>query len=321
MVAHPGRLRDRGRHRPWPRRPPPPGLSTRGLATVALAALVVVLLTIHRTAGPGDLARAAAEYTVVALLAGLRRHRGGPGRPAADRPHRAQQASPRQRPGRGRRRPAAALRAVTTVLRAGAAVVRAATGAARWLIDLWRAKPTTRPLPRARRWPPRPLPRPRLLLDLEVPRLMSSPPANLRTVPGTALLLGLAVAGAAFTLSFFACADAAADLALAWGQGHAWLFPIGVDMALFFEVLLLGASMVRITGRPGHPVPAGHSVPAHAIAAAGTLYFNATHVPTPVRPRPGRTGGQHPGHPRAGVSAEDAGRRLGSRRHPPRSRP
>src|SRR5215207_3258593 len=48
-----------------------PGLSQRGLLTIALAALVVVLLTIHRTAGPRALARAAAEYTVVALLAAL----------------------------------------------------------------------------------------------------------------------------------------------------------------------------------------------------------------------------------------------------------
>ena len=45
-----------------------PGLSQRGLLTIALAALVVVLLTIHRTAGPSRLARAAAEYTVVAPL-------------------------------------------------------------------------------------------------------------------------------------------------------------------------------------------------------------------------------------------------------------
>jgi hypothetical protein len=45
-----------------------PSLSQRGLLTIALAALVVVLLTIHRTAGPSRLARAAAEYTVVAPL-------------------------------------------------------------------------------------------------------------------------------------------------------------------------------------------------------------------------------------------------------------
>ena len=48
-----------------------PDLSQRGLLTIALAALIVVLLTLHRTAGPRRLARAAAEYTAVALLAAL----------------------------------------------------------------------------------------------------------------------------------------------------------------------------------------------------------------------------------------------------------
>jgi hypothetical protein len=116
--------------------------------------------------------------------------------------------------------------------------------------------------------------------------MWSSLPSNLRTVLGTALLLGLGVAAAAFTLSFFALRDAAADPALAWGQGHAWLFPIGVDMALvFFEVLLLGASMVRITERD-RVVQYPRAIPflLMLVAAAGTLYFNATHVPTPVRP-------------------------------------
>ena len=50
---------------------PGPGLSTRGLLTIALAATVVVLLTIRRAAGPGPLARALGEYAVVALLAVL----------------------------------------------------------------------------------------------------------------------------------------------------------------------------------------------------------------------------------------------------------
>jgi hypothetical protein len=50
---------------------PAPGLSTRGLLTVALAAAVVVLLTLHRRYGPGPLARALAEYAVVFLLAVL----------------------------------------------------------------------------------------------------------------------------------------------------------------------------------------------------------------------------------------------------------
>jgi hypothetical protein len=116
--------------------------------------------------------------------------------------------------------------------------------------------------------------------------MWSSLPSNLRTVLGTALLLGLGVAAAAFTLSFFALRDAAADPALAWGQGHAWLFPIGVDMALvFFEVLLLGASMVRVTDHD-RVVQYPRAIPflLMLVAAAGTLYFNATHVPEQVRP-------------------------------------
>jgi hypothetical protein len=50
---------------------PGPGLSTRGLLTIALAALVVILLTIRRAAGPGPLTRAVFEYAVVFLLATL----------------------------------------------------------------------------------------------------------------------------------------------------------------------------------------------------------------------------------------------------------
>jgi uncharacterized protein DUF2637 len=116
--------------------------------------------------------------------------------------------------------------------------------------------------------------------------MWSSLPSNLRTVLGTALLLGVGVAVAAFTLSFFALREAAQDPALKFGSGHAWLFPIGVDMALvFFEVLLLGASMVRVQER-GRVVQYPRAIPflLVLVAAAGTLYFNATHVPTPVRP-------------------------------------
>jgi hypothetical protein len=50
---------------------PTPGLSLRGLLTIALAAVVVVLLTVRRTAGPGPLTRALVEYAVVFLLAVL----------------------------------------------------------------------------------------------------------------------------------------------------------------------------------------------------------------------------------------------------------
>jgi hypothetical protein len=50
---------------------PTPGLSLRGLCTIALAAAVVILLTVRRTAGPGPLTRAVFEYAVVFVLAVL----------------------------------------------------------------------------------------------------------------------------------------------------------------------------------------------------------------------------------------------------------
>jgi hypothetical protein len=50
---------------------PTPGLSLRGLCTITLAAAVMVLLTLRRTAGPGPLTRALFEYAVVFLLAVL----------------------------------------------------------------------------------------------------------------------------------------------------------------------------------------------------------------------------------------------------------
>jgi len=50
---------------------PAPGLSLRGLLTIALAAAVVVLLTIRRSGGSGPLTRALFEYAVVFLLAVL----------------------------------------------------------------------------------------------------------------------------------------------------------------------------------------------------------------------------------------------------------
>jgi hypothetical protein len=50
---------------------PTPGLSARGLLTIALAAAVVILLTLRRSAGPGPLTRTLGEYTVVFLLAML----------------------------------------------------------------------------------------------------------------------------------------------------------------------------------------------------------------------------------------------------------
>jgi len=123
---------------------PTPGLSHRGLLTVALAALVMVLLTIHRRYGSGSLARAVAEYAVVALLATLLAAGGGAAidQQPTDRPTRVEAQAQ-----------AAAGDDQPAVLRVGAKVVRGVTGAARavvgvvrWLVDLWRkADPQTRP--------------------------------------------------------------------------------------------------------------------------------------------------------------------------------
>jgi len=113
---------------------PDPGLSTQGMLTVALAAAVVVLLTIHRRGGPGPLARAVAEYTVVALLATLLAPAVGvdqqPIDPPATGQARTQAAADADQP--------AVIRAVTKLLRAGAALVRGMTSTARWLVSLWR---------------------------------------------------------------------------------------------------------------------------------------------------------------------------------------
>jgi hypothetical protein len=109
-----------------------PSLSQRGLLSITLAALVVVLLTIHRTAGPSRLARAAAEYTAVALLAALLTLAGGGAQPA----------TPAAKADASQDRPWV-LRVAASVTRAVTTAIRAVTGAAGWLVDLWRQADAT----------------------------------------------------------------------------------------------------------------------------------------------------------------------------------
>jgi hypothetical protein len=114
--------------------PSAPGLSYRGLLTVALAAAVVALLTLHRRNGPSWLARALAEYATVALLAALLATPAGtvdqhPADQAPSGQTRAQAAAGQDQP--------AVLRAVTKLARAGAKLVRGVIGAVRWLVELW----------------------------------------------------------------------------------------------------------------------------------------------------------------------------------------
>jgi hypothetical protein len=113
--------------------PSAPGLSSRGLLTVALAATVVALLTIHRRSGPRWLTRAVAEYATVALLAALLVAPGTIDQRPADH---ADSGQPRAEAAAGQDQPAV-IRALTKVLGAGAKLVRGVTDAIRWLIELW----------------------------------------------------------------------------------------------------------------------------------------------------------------------------------------
>jgi hypothetical protein len=140
-----------------------PGLSDRGWLTLALAAVVVLLLTVHRT-GCGrpprwPLARALSEYAVVALLAVLLATAGGQ-QPTERAQDRAGRQPATERPAD---RPPPAERADATADRRPG-IVRLVTGAWGWLADLWRAAgeladrrssppSTTTPRPRARALP------------------------------------------------------------------------------------------------------------------------------------------------------------------------
>jgi multisubunit Na+/H+ antiporter MnhB subunit len=120
-----------------------PDPSQRGLLTIALAALVVVLLTLHRTAGPSRLARAAAEYTVAGLLAALLTLTAAgnqqPVTPAAKgeatHPATASAEASQDRP--------RVLGIVASGIQAVTRAIRAVIGAAGWLVDLWRQADAT----------------------------------------------------------------------------------------------------------------------------------------------------------------------------------
>jgi hypothetical protein len=117
---------------------PAPGLSAPGLLTIALAAAVVALLTIHRRYGPRWLARALAEYTVVALLATLLAAPGvgldqQPPDPA--QPTKAGKAKPQAEAGDDQ---PAVIRAGAKVIGAVTRAASALTNAVRWLRNLWR---------------------------------------------------------------------------------------------------------------------------------------------------------------------------------------
>jgi hypothetical protein len=122
---------------------PDPNLSTRALLTITLAAVVVILLSIHRAAGPARLARATAEYTVVAVLTTLLALAGGLNQPpsnpstssARTEAKQADTAKPNRKAGDDQ---PGVLRVAAAVTRAVTKAIRAVTGAVGWLVDLWR---------------------------------------------------------------------------------------------------------------------------------------------------------------------------------------
>jgi hypothetical protein len=124
---------------------PGPGLSNRGWLTVVLAAMVVATLSMRRTRGTGraPLARAVAEYAVVALLAVLLATAGtgpraaqAPEDAAGAQPSAEQPAQRRQPAGPDRRQPAERADAGGADRRPG--IVRVVTGVWGWLAELWR---------------------------------------------------------------------------------------------------------------------------------------------------------------------------------------
>jgi hypothetical protein len=149
---------------------PQPGLSDRSWLTVALAAVVALLLTAHRARRGRlprwPLARAVAEYAVVALLAALL-VTAGAGQPPTGRGedtgrHRQATEQPAHR-----HPPAEHADAGAADRRPG--IVRVATGVWGWLAELWHTAgeladrrspptPTPPPTPNAQALPPPPAP-------------------------------------------------------------------------------------------------------------------------------------------------------------------
>jgi hypothetical protein len=125
---------------------PTPGLSARGLLTITLAATVVVLVTLHRSAGPGPLARTLGEYTVVFLLAMLLATTG---------------ISPVDQPSPAGKQARAAVDQRPALVKTMDRSWDQLTGAWDWLTELWRRADTkTAPDPKGAASAPAPAPPP-----------------------------------------------------------------------------------------------------------------------------------------------------------------
>jgi hypothetical protein len=150
-----------------------PGLSNRGWLTVVLAAVVVATLSVRRTRGIGraPLARALAEYAVVALLAVLlatadagQQQPSAPTEDGAGRRLSTEQPTDRRPPAEQDRHQPAEHADAGAVADRRPGIVRVVTGVWGWLAELWhtasqqadrRSSPpsTTTPEPNARALP------------------------------------------------------------------------------------------------------------------------------------------------------------------------
>jgi hypothetical protein len=101
-------------------------------------------------------------------------------------------------------------------------------------------------------------------------------PTSLRRILAVALLLVAAIGAGAFTLSFVALREVAAQPQARWGP-LAFLFPLIIDgLLVAAEVVLVAASML---GRE-RLLPLAFVIGAGAV----TIWFNITRVPAPIRP-------------------------------------
>jgi hypothetical protein len=116
--------------------------------------------------------------------------------------------------------------------------------------------------------------------------VFSDLPKNLKTVLGAAILAAIIVTAAGFRLSFIALRDVANNPQLKFGHGNGWLLPILVDFGLVAsEIILLGASMVRVRNHRGELETYDRTIPFLLVLAFGgtSLYFNVTRVPAALR--------------------------------------
>jgi hypothetical protein len=142
---------------------PGPGLSDRGLLALALAAVVLVVLTVRRAAGPGPLARTLAEYALVALLTLLLATASADQQPTSRGEDQTGRQQATERPADRRQATGQADAGPAADRRPG--IVRVVTGVWGWLADLWHdadqqtdphpsPTSTTTPERRARALPP-----------------------------------------------------------------------------------------------------------------------------------------------------------------------